>query len=436
MEKYRKIDEFYIERDEEAFIEYLLPQHCIDQKIEENKADIDYYVRFLQNELNNLLNSFLNGGFSYKGFIFYPFIKDVSKDNINKIKKLKKIADFLNENGYDFSGSIKSYKGCINAKSFAAILSALYRDFSFIKNKDVNHTKKGKCKEFEIRSYNKSDLEYLKPLNELKGYANSDLNQYLLGFYLHGSFATKDYIRGWSDVDTLSIISKRTIDDPELLLKLREKFYNMRYFFYKIDPLQHHGSIIIGEYDLKNYCQTYFPIPIFSYAKSFFKNDAVNQLMSRDFSSEAITRLFWFVNHFRRLNIENRFKLGSYDTKTLLHIITLFPSIYLQSKGKLVYKKFSFGIAKKDFKKEVWNVMDGVSSIRSNWKYSSTIPLMHSISKINPLLCYQLNSRVLDLFKDIRKVNKIDTKTIIKTMFKLSEEAWSMVKEDVKSKRL
>ena len=208
--------------------------------------------------------------------------------------------------------------------------------------------------------------------------------------------------------------------------------YKMRYYFYKIDALQHHGSIVISEYDLENYCQAYFPVPIFKYAKSLFKNDKPIKFSARDFSQESLERLFYFVSYFRKLNAEKKFRLGSYDTKTLLHSITLFPSMYLQAKGILLYKKFSFKIAKKDFTKDLWKVMDDVSAIRSNWKNPKVLPLSGISSRINPLLYYRLNSKAIDFFQDIKKTNSIGTRQLIENMLILSECAWTKIKKNAK----
>lgn len=124
--------------------------------------------------------------------------------------------------------------------------------------------------------------------------------------------------------------------------------------------------------------------------------------------------------------------MGIYETKNLLHIITLFPTIYLQAKGKIVYKKFSFEIARKEFDKEKWKVIDGVSSIRYNWKNSNEIPLFRFYSKINPLLYCQLNSKFIDLFRDIKRQNNINVRDIIKNMYNLSEDAWSGIKKNAR----
>lgn len=424
MKEYKKLDGFYIEEGEKLLAKDILPGIYISQNLDKKNIDVDYVVNFLQNELNSILNSFLNGGFSNKGYILYPFIKDVSKENLYKIKALEKIAAFLNNEDYDFSESLGKYKSNVNSGNFAVILSSLYRDFSMIKVKGTKIIKKPACGEFKINEYKKTDLEYLKPLNELKNYADKNLKKYLSGFYLHGSFATKDYVKGWSDVDTLAIISKETMQNPKKLTELRHKIYFMRRFFYEIDPLQHHGSIAISEHDMDNYCQPYFPVPIFRYSKSLLEGDKETKFLARSYESEAINRLFWFVSYFRKLKIEKKEKFGSYDFKNLLHSITLFPTLYLQAKGILVYKKFSFNMAKKDFSKESWKIMDEASNVRNNWAKFGTFPLVNSASRINPLFYYRLNSRIMDLLNQ----NKFDTKKIMENMHSLSEEAWSKVK--------
>lgn len=426
MKKYKKLNEFYLDEDEEPLIGSILPENYVDTK---SDIPVDYAVRFLQNELNAVLNSFLNGGFSYKGYILYPFFKDISNSNINKMKRLKKIAALLSDNGYDFSDSIRKYKNDISSKDFAIILSSLYWDFSKIKIKSLKSIKKSKCEEFDMNGYKKIDLEYLSPLNELKDYASIHLRQYLGGFYLHGSFATKDYVKGWSDVDTLAIVSRETIENPKKLLELRDRMYLMRHFFYKVDTLQHHGSMIISEHDIDYYCNAYFPVEVFKDSKSFFNDDKAIKFKARDFSDEALSRLFWFVSYFRKLN-KNNVKPGSYETKSLLHAVTLFPTLYLQVKGISLYKKYSFDIAKKDFKKNEWQVIDEVSALRLKWKEYPAMPLIKTFSKANPLLFYQLNSKLIDILNPNK--NKIDTESIIKKMHAFSESAWSKIKNAIK----
>lgn len=421
MRSYRVIDKHYLQDDEERLIRHILPARYVRHNLSE--IDADYALKFLQNELNELLHSFVNGGFSYKGYLLFPLVKGISKNNLHRINGLKEIASFLNEKGHDFSGSINSYGNLGNSVNFAKILSSLYDDLSHAKSKSPKSIKKPKCPEFNIDDYKKADLEYLRPLLELKEYAGVNLRKHLAGFYLHGSFATRDYVKGWSDVDTLAIVSKETISNPKKLLELRKKMYYMRHFLYKIDPLQHHGSIVISEYDLQNYCRAYFPVEIFRYSRSFFK-DSITSISARDHSQEALSRLFWLVSYFRGLKHKESRNMGAYELKNLLHSITLFPSIYLNAKNIFVYKKFSFGIARKDFTQKEWKVIDDAGAIRANWREFGRLPLVALGSKINPLLAYQLNSKIMSLFNKM----DIDSKYLVEGMFNLSEEAWRKIK--------
>ena len=429
MKMYENICGLYVAKEEKRLAKHIMPEYFVDQNIGTKNIGIEYAIRFLQNQLNEILNSFLNGGFSRKGFVFYPFIKDVSRENMDRMKRLRKIALLLDKNGYDFSGSIRIFNEGISARTFPGIISSLYMDFSKIKNEGNKRVKKPKCGEFGINDC-KKDQVFLKPLGDLKDYANEKLRGHLAGFYLHGSLATKDYVKGWSDVDTISIVSRETLENPKMLMELRDHMFRARKFFYQVDPLQHHGSIMIAEYDLKNYCQAYFPVQIFRYSKSFFEDDGEMQFKVRGYSSEALAKIFWFVSYFRAIGMAKIHNLGSHEAKSLLHAVTLFPALYLQARGSLMYKKFSFNKAKRHFGGETWKVIDYVSSLRNNWKGFGAFPLIKSFSDINPLLCYRINAKLMDIFSGISKKNKINTEYISREMLSLSEQAWGKVREN------
>jgi len=416
-----------LKKDEKGIINILNSDAYIESTPLHKIKNI-YLIDHVQDKLHELLNSFLNGGFSSKGFIFYPLIKGISKNNKVKIRGLSRILNYLNSKNYNFSNSIIELKKAnkINSKNFAVIVSSIYNDFSKIKKGKTKIVVKKKCNIINFSKYKKSDESLIKPLKDLKKFADENLKQYVSGFYLHGSFSTLDYIKGWSDVDTLLIIKKDTINSPERLLKLRDLLYISRKFFYNIDPLQHHGFMIITEYDLEYYCQTYFPIEIFKYSKSFFMNDAAIKIKTRNCKIESINSFFFFVNYFRTIKQKKSF--NPYDLKFLLHIVTLFPTVYLQAKGKHMYKKFSFNMAKKDFEKNIWASINTVSSLRKKWVIPNNFPLTGIISIINPLLAYQINSRYWGIFHNISKINNIDTKNLISNMHGLSEKALKRIK--------
>lgn len=427
----KKAYNLHLKEDEKDIVRYLSSDYYI-QNTKLNKIDDDYLINHIQVKLYELLSSFLNGCFSLKGYILYPLVKDISKSNKIKIRNLLKILEHLNNKYYDFSNSINEFKklGNINSKKFAVLLSLIYKDFNKIKKQKTAIVLKKKCDVIDFSKYKKSDSQLIKPIIELKIFAEKNLKPYVSGFYLHGSFSTLDYVKGWSDVDTLLIIKKDTINNPKKILRLRNLMYKSRKFFHQVDPLQHHGYMIITEYDLNYYCQTFFPVEIFKYSKSFFKNDATIKIKTRKCEVESINTLFFFVNYFR--NIRQKKCLNPYDLKFLLHVITLFPTLYLQAKEKHMYKKFSFGIAKKDFEKDLWEIMNIVTAIRKNWKVPNKMPLSGLISNINPVLGCQINSKYWSMFSNISKINKIDTGKLITEMCKLSEAAWENMKRHKK----
>ena len=382
----------------------------------------DIAINFLQEELHEILYSYVNGGFSKKGFIFYPLIKDLSEANTKKIWNLKTVAGFLHQNSCDFTNSLELYgKKKPDRNNAQFFVSSLYRDFSKIKKTWVK-SRKIKCQKFDFSQYSKSDMEYLQPVAELKKFAAEELKGLLVDFHIHGSIATKDYIKGWSDLDTFIIIKKEAIDNPESLVKLRNLLYNSKIYFYRIDPLQHHGHMATTEYDMDYYCQAFFPTVLFKYSKSIFGNKSLN-LRIRQCKAENISRFCFFVDYFKSLHLSGKYSMGSYELKNFLHAVTLFPTMYLQAKNIHVYKKFSFAKARKDFNKNGWEPIDAVTAIRERWKTPNNFPFVDAGANINPLLAYQINSRYWDLFNGIGRLNNIDAKSLVEKMDLLARNA-------------
>jgi predicted nucleotidyltransferase len=381
----------------------------------------------LQDELHEITYSYANGGFSEKGFIFYPLVKDLSHKNREKINDLKVIAGFLEERGYDFSSTLGIFKkNRINGKTASLFISSLYMDFSGAK-KSGTGARKIKCPELDLDDYPKKDLGYLKPVRELKKFANEKLAEHLADLHIHGSIATGDYVKGWSDLDTLIIIRKSSLENPKMLAELRDLLYASKKYFYKIDPLQHHGHMAVSEHDLDYYCQAFFPLILFKYSKSAFGVKSLNAKV-RDSRTENMERFSSFAHYFRNLHLSKAYSMGSYDLKFLFHAVSLFPTLYLQARGIHVYKKFSFGIARKDFDDGLWDPIDAVTHIRKKWKSPANMPMIGAFSKINPLLAYQINSRYLDAFNKIKELNNFDIKKIVEGMHALSESALGRIK--------
>jgi predicted nucleotidyltransferase len=394
-----------------------------------NKKNIkeEVVVSFMQEELHEILYSYINGGFSNKGFVFYPLVKDLSRKNINKIDDLRIIAAFLSKNGHNFNNTLSIFENNKpNGKTAPAFISAFYMDFSNIKKAKAKK-KEIKSNKLDFNKFEKKDMEYLRPVSELNRFALKELKEYLLEFYVHGSIATRDYIKGWSDLDTLIIINKNTLNDPKKLAKLRDLLYKSKKYFYKIDALHHHGHMVITEYDLEYYCETFFPLELFKFSKSIFGERYINFKIRKN-KIENIERFYSFVNYFKNLYLNKKFNMGSYELKFFFHAVTLFPTMYLQAKGINVYKKFSFDLAKKDFGKKLWKPIGTVEMIRRRWKTPHKIRFVNLISSVNPLLAYQLNSKYWDMFHNISRLNDINIEELAAEMHALASNAWDKIK--------
>jgi hypothetical protein len=427
MIKYNAALGVYLAKGEAKLAEFISPSYFVHRCISTGRKIEDWRVlNFLQDELRELLHSFLNGGFSYGGFLLYPVVKDISAENRKRMKAIFNIVAYLRNKGYDFSRSISAFKKfCVSSRNFSILLSLLYREWSNAEKEHERTARKRPCRQLSEKDY--KDSSYVRPLFDLKRFAEKELKKHLLGFYLHGSLSTRDYVKGWSDLDTLAIVSKKALNSCDALLSLRDLLYKSRIFSYRIDPLQHHGHIIATEYDLEHYAEAYFPVTLFNYASSFFGSDKAAAIKIRNSDAEKVSRLFYFVNYFRHLYLNKRCALGSYETKFLLHAITLFPTLYLQAKGISLYKKFSFSRARKDFSEDEWAVVREVELIRKRWSFGVR-NFTGGFARINPLLAYRINAKLADFSSDVGKSNSIDTKKIIEKMFHLSESAWEKIK--------
>ena len=127
----------------------------------------------------------------------------------------------------------------------------------------------------------KYDEDFLKNLNDsyisdrikdIYDYVNNYLSKYISSFILHGSLATLDFSKGWSDVDTFVVIKNSTLLNGEDLYEFRNYCINLKKLFYRICPLQHHGLIVFTEEEINNYSINYIPHQILNASIQFLEN--------------------------------------------------------------------------------------------------------------------------------------------------------------------
>jgi len=123
---------------------------------------------------------------------------------------------------------------------------------------------------------------------------------------------------------------------------------------------------------LKFYCNAYFPIELFKYAKSLFDDKGLELEISLRKSNYEAHKAFEKMANAIIRKIKNRqYPMNMCQLKSLLSQFMLLPALYIQAKdGGGIYKKESFALARADdFDSADWTILDEVSKIRMNWNY-------------------------------------------------------------------
>ena len=207
-------------------------------------------------------------------------------------------------------------------------------------------------------------------VRRMMSFLSEHLKEDLIGAYVHGSLGTYEEIP-YSDFDALAILKDEVFGCPEKLVRTAKKLNYARTIMLDFDPLQHHGWLILTELDLKFYCNAYFPVELFNYAKSLLYDKGLElEIYLRD-SNYEIYKAFEEMTDAIIRKIKNRqYPNNMYQLKSLLSGFMLLPALYVQTRdGRGIYKKESFDLARVDFDSLDWAIMDKVSEIRADWNY-------------------------------------------------------------------
>ena len=225
-------------------------------------------------------------------------------------------------------------------------------------------------------------LKILKCFNFLK---KNRINDFVKIFCVHGSLASDDYIKNWSDLDTFVVIKNDTLKNDIKLRKLRNI---LRIFFLKlvkISPFQHHGLIIYTENDLNNYLKGFLPMQALE--KSFSILGKVDfKIKKKNKKSNLSLKSLEERKKYLREGIKN----GKYDHHTFkgrmlniplkknsnqmyqlfchLGYILNIPILYLDATNRSIHKKKSFKKFYKEIKDDqIKKFIKKTEIIRNNW---------------------------------------------------------------------
>lgn len=211
-------------------------------------------------------------------------------------------------------------------------------------------------------------------VHQMINYLNAHLGKDLIGAYVHGSLGTYEEIT-YSDFDALVILKDEVFESSTRLSRVARKLNRARRIMLDFDPLQHHGWFVFTEADLRYYCNSYFPVELYSHAKSLFNEKGLELSISSRKSNSETQKAFEKMSDAIIGKIENRqYPTNVYQLKGLLSQFMLLPALYLQAKhGMGIYKKESFGATSVDFDSVEWAIMDEVSEIRADWSYEISL---------------------------------------------------------------
>lgn len=219
-----------------------------------------------------------------------------------------------------------------------------------------------------------------------------------LQLVLHGSLATCDATQ-YSDVDILLFIADEWLETGERSAALRDIVSRAQRWLYRYDPLQHHGFMIVSQFDLARYAHTYFPLELLKYAYQLGQPSAISYRLRRA-ENGNLARL-----HRLWARLEKYDGGGGacpetqYALKLMLSELMLLPTFYLQAKGQVLYKRESFDAVRSVLSPTAIGAMDRLSAWRREWKRGSWATAYHLIGSWLP---GPISSRLLARVRMVR----------------------------------
>jgi predicted nucleotidyltransferase len=225
-------------------------------------------------------------------------------------------------------------------------------------------------------------MKILKCFNYLK---KNKIDDYIKIFCVHGSIASDDYIKNWSDLDTFVVIKNETLKNEIKLRKLRNILRNFFIKLTKVSPYQHHGLIMYTENDLNHYLKGYLPMQALEKSFSVFgkvifeikekKNKSNLSLKSleerKKYLKESILKGKYNHHAFkgRKLNVplkENSNQM--YQLFCHIGYILNIPILYLDATNRSIHKKKSFNKFYKEIKdNNIKKFIKKTEAVRTNW---------------------------------------------------------------------
>jgi hypothetical protein len=182
---------------------------------------------------------------------------------------------------------------------------------------------------------------------------------------IHGSQATADYEKGFSDVDTLLLVSSDAAVSWRSLIALRGAAYPMTRFMYRVDPLQHHGFFACTAIDMHAYPETFLPLSTLALSSSVGAPVSL-RVQVRPSDREATGAFVSLCQELRRYFVQHRDFSNLYEFKAFLSFVMLLPAFFFQALGESMDKKASLARFRASFPEHA-GVLDTATRLRASF---------------------------------------------------------------------
>lgn len=339
---------------------YIEPLFFIDTYFKENKTfglNQEQLRRYCFNMMQKSFNLILRRFFDAPDKVFASAIKA-------ELLKYSIFREIVLHNSYR-----PDYENGENGIDPAALVINLYHELeTFGANFSASATKTDVRvgNSFRFNEFKHLGWQY-SAINFLQEEFGKKLAPFVSCFLVHGSFATKDFLKNWSDLDTLIVLNDAIFEQKENLQKVKEELIRLAPLFYKIDPLAHHQFTFLTRFDINYYPPFLFPPVLYDYGLLVFGEPKM-EIHVRSDEYEKIQVMAKFVNYFRNKVINQSFSKNKYHWKNDLASMMIWPSLLLQAKNIYLYKKYSFEKAKEVFPLMDFTLIDRTTIIMKNWK--------------------------------------------------------------------
>jgi predicted nucleotidyltransferase len=184
------------------------------------------------------------------------------------------------------------------------------------------------------------------------------LETYVHTVLIHGSVATNEVVKNYSDVDILCILQPTIFENAITVATVRATLQKLEACLYEFDPCQHHGLQFITAADLQYYPEVLLPLEVIKHGRVIAGSQTLT-IAVRDSTAEKESRFYGWLATFKEaakagvlhhhgkngVYLQNNFVNAAeafYQFKYFMSAVLLLPSLFIELIDQPIYKKESF----------------------------------------------------------------------------------------------